>query len=189
MLITLRGKRAGISLVEVIVALALLLIMTVAVMPSLAGTRDRDRVLAAAAELDEIMFAMGNMRSDNQDWPGRISHLSYPITTSDVNVCGGTYPNGKVNNWDGPYLARVVPPTGLELGIGVAQDSLVRQVLTGQHALMLLEIDGVSEEDAIELNRLLDADGSATGGAIRWTITDAASGMARVQLARPIKGC
>ena len=182
-------NRRGMSMIELIVAMALLLAITAVIVPSVAGTRDRDRVLAAAAELEDIMFAMGNMRSDNQDWPSRISHVSYPITTADVNICGSTYPNGKVNNWDGPYLARVVPTTGLNIGIGVVQDALVRQVISGQDAIMFIEIIDVTEEDAIELNRLLDADNSATAGAVRWTITDAASGLARVQLGRPIKGC
>jgi hypothetical protein len=54
---------------------------------------------------------------------------------------------------------------------------------------MIIVIDDVSEEDAVELNRQLDNDGSATAGAIRWTVTDAAAGIVQVSFHRPIKNC
>lgn len=190
----MRG-RAGISLIEVAVAVVVVVLLAAAVSPGVVRTLDRERVETATYELQKLADGLHTMRSDNQDWPGRISHLVIPITETQRNVCGDFYNNGRVNNWDGPYFDRVVPATGLPIGIGVARDSMSRvpPSATGrggsQIADVILVIEQVSEEDAVELNRLLDGDDSSTAGAVRWSVVDATTGMTEVQYVRPIKGC
>jgi type II secretory pathway pseudopilin PulG len=190
------GRRPGVSLIEVVVAMVMLLALAAAVLPTAIRPNDRERMRLAVEELDMISAALQAMRADNQDWPRRIRQLSHPITRQDTNICGSFYQQGKVNSWlrSGPYIDRVVPPAGLHIGIGVVQDSIIRVPANAsgpggsQIASMIIVIEGVTEEDAIELNRQIDADDSGTGGAIRWSV-DAANGMARVEYARPIKGC
>src|SRR5688500_16713225 len=112
------SARSGLTLIEIVVVIVVLLILAAAIAPSMLGSLDRERVSTAAETLQDINDAMSEMRKDNQDWPGRLSHLSKAITTSDNNVCGNTYTSGKVSNWGGPYVDRLIPTTGLPVGIG-----------------------------------------------------------------------
>jgi type II secretory pathway pseudopilin PulG len=186
-------NRPGLSLVEIAVAVVVVLLLAGAALPGLVAPRDRARVDRAVLELYRITDAMSTMRGDNQDWPGRVSHLARPIVVGERNVCGdwsnqGTYGPGKVNNWAGPYIDRMVPAAGLDIGIGVVQDSVVREPLQGNNAYLVLEIHRVSEEDAIELSRRVDGNVSATEGTVQWSPADAA-GLVRVEYRRPIRGC
>ena len=183
------GGRPGLTLLEVMIAIAIIAILAATVAPNFIGALDRKRVDASAEALVEIMEAMTTMRLDNQDWPGSISHMAEPITTSMTNVCGNGYPTGKVNNWEGPYLDRPIPASGLPIGVGIAEDVFVREVVSGNDAYLKIQITDVSEEDAIALNHVLDADSSATGGAFRWNTPADAEGMVTAFYLRPIRGC
>jgi type II secretory pathway pseudopilin PulG len=175
-------------MIEIVVALAVIAVLTAAVAPSLIGVLDRKRVESAAETLEVLIAAMTTMRGDNQDWPGRLTHLAWPITVADRNICGSTYASGRVNNWAGPYLDRNIPAGGLPIGIGIARDSLVREVISGNDSYLKIRIDQVMEEDALALDRLKDGDGSA-GGSVRWDTPPDANGQVTVFFLRPIRGC
>lgn len=172
---------------EVLVAIVIILILTAALAPTLLGVLDRKRVESARESLDALVTAMTEMRADNQDWPGKLSHLATPITTADRNICGSTYSAGKVGNWGGPYVARVVQSTGFPIAIGTARDSLVRELISGNDAYLKIQVDSVAQEDATELDKLYDNDGSA-GGTVRWSASSG-SGLVTLFFLRPIRGC
>ena len=185
--------RAGVTLIEMVVVIAVLLILAAAIVPSMIGTLDRDRVASSIEVYQSITDAMSDMRADNQDWPGRLSHLSRPITTSDKNVCwpGTNYTAGRVSNWAGPYLDRVVPSTGLPIGIGTIRDSIYRSQLSGNDALLTIETNGVSAEDALAVNAQVDNDGDVAGrtaGTVQWTVPSV-DGVVTLYYFRPIRGC
>lgn len=186
--------RSGVSLVETMVAVAMVVILASVFIPNLLASTDRLQVQEAAVKLEELMDAITFMRYDNQDWPQRLSHVSSPITTNDQNICGRTYNQGRVNNWDGPYVDYLFPPAGLPIGIGHVRDLMDREVLSGNPqgggaiSLVRMYVDNVPEELAIELNRIVDADGDATAGTIRWSAAGA-SGLTTVEWARTVKGC
>ncbi len=184
-------RRPGLTLIEIVVVIAVLLILAVAVTPSMITNLNRDRVSTAVETFQDLTEAMSEMRKDNQDWPGKLSHLARPITTSDRNVCGVTYASGKVSNWGGPYLDRSVPSTGLPLSIGVAKDTLYRSALSGQDGLLTMEVPSVSQEDALAVNASVDNDGDVAGrttGTVQWSTTDA-EGLVTLFYYRPIRGC
>ncbi|MGQ0813176.1 MAG: prepilin-type N-terminal cleavage/methylation domain-containing protein [Gemmatimonadota bacterium] len=182
--------RAGLTLVEVIVVIVVSVILAAAIVPSLIGALDRERVQASVDAMQGVTDAMSELRQDNQDWPGRISHLSAPITTSMTNVCGNTYTTGRVTNWAGPYLDRVVPSTGVPIGIGVLKDTTYRSFVTGNDGLLTMEILNVTLEDARGLNTTVDGDGDVAGqtiGTVRWSAP--VNGMVTTYYYRPIRGC
>lgn len=175
------------TLIEVVVAVAIVLSLAAAMAPGMIGVLDRQRVASARESLDAIVNAMTKMRGDNQDWPLRLSHLVVPITTGDQNICGNTYSPGKVSQWAGPYLDRNVPATGIPIGIGTARDLLVREVISGNDAYLKIQVDSVVEEDASALDKIYDGDGAANGS-IRWTGTSP-TGQVTLYMLRPIRGC
>ena len=180
-------RRPGVTLIEVIVAVVIVLVLTAALTPSLIGVLDRKRVETAKENFDALVTAMSDMRADNQDWPGRLSHMTTAITTSDRNICGATYSAGKVSNWAGPYLSRVIPTSGFPIGIGTARDSLVRELISGNDSYLKIQVDSVTQENAADLDRLYDSDGSAAG-TVRWGAVSA-TGQVTLFFLRPIRGC
>lgn len=196
-------QRSGVSLIETLVAVALVVALATAFLPNLLASTDRARSQAAALILEELSDGITTARFDNQDWPSQLSHLTVTITTNDQNICGDTYRPGKVNNWDGPYHHRVFPPTGLPIGIGTVRDTLGRVIISGggggpgqggggggggaiSHLKIL--VDSVPVEDARELNRIVDADDDPAAGTIRWGGVSG-SGLTTVEWVRTIKGC
>jgi type II secretory pathway pseudopilin PulG len=180
-------RRSGLTLVEVVVAVLIIVLLTAALTPSLIGVLDRERVDEAKETLDGLVAGMTEMRNDNQDWPSRLSHLTTPITTSDRNICGANYSAGKVSNWAGPYLSRVIPTTGFPIAIGIARDSLVREIIGGTDAYAKIQVDSVKAEDASDLDKVYDNDGSAAG-TVRWG-SASATGQVTLFFLRPIRGC
>jgi type II secretory pathway pseudopilin PulG len=182
-----RRVRNGLTLIEIVVAVAIIMILVASLAPSLVGVLDRKRIEGAEETLSSLTAAMSEMRADNQDWPSRLSHLSTAITTADKNICGVTYSSGKVSNWAGPYVARVIQPTGFPIGIGMARDSLVRELVSGTDGYIKIQVDSVTQEDASDLDKLVDNDGSAAG-TVRWGSTSA-TGQVTLFFLRPIRGC
>ena len=186
-------RRRGFTLTETLVAVAIMVIMAAAVLPTMVTSDRRALVQEAAIVLEELGDAITRARYDNQDWPANLRHLTIPITTADANICGDTYNNGRVNNWDGPYFDRMFPVGGLPIGIGTVRDAMGRIVLSGNPqsggsvSHVLIFIDEVEEEDALELDRIVDGDGGAAG-TVRWVAPDA-SGLTTVTWYRIVKGC
>lgn len=185
-------QRSGVSLIETIVAVALVILLAAAFIPNLLASTDRLRVAHAALTLETIMDAMTDARLDNQDWPGRVSQLTTGITTADQNACGSFYNPGRVQNWDGPYLDQFVPPAGLPLGIGFLQDPIARVVLSGggrgQISELKLVVEGAAEEDVLELSRLVDGNEDPAGPTIRWTPPTGGE-LITFEWVRTVKGC
>ncbi len=132
-----------------------------------------DRILLAADILfrfkTEIIGTDPSFYERLKVYPGRLSHLVYPITTAQRNSCGQFYKaSPDVNNWRGPY--HPVPwvsgdPYVLALGI-VAQDSTVTTTFTnGALALAIVMID-VQLADAQALDARIDG---VTGDTISYT--------------------
>jgi type II secretory pathway pseudopilin PulG len=180
-------RRSGLTLVEVVVAVLIIVLLAAALTPSLIGVLDRERVDEAKESLDALVAGMTKMRDDNQDWPSRLSHLTTPITTSDKNICQATYSSGKVSNWAGPYLSRVIPTAGFPIGIGTVRDSIVREMIGGTDSYAKIQVDSVKAEYAADLDKLYDNDGSAAG-TVRWGSTSA-TGQVTLFFLRPIRGC
>lgn len=183
-----RRQHPGFGLIEVIIAVAIMMLLAATVLPNLMGVFDRARVDNAEKSLKALIDGMSEMRADNQDWPGRLSHLVTPITTADLNICGSTYPVGKVGNWGGPYLDRLIPSTGVPVAIGIAQNQLVREVISGNDAYLIIQVSGVTEEDAQQLNLQVDADNSFTSGTVVYSAAGP-DGLVTLSYRRPIRGC
>lgn len=118
--------RAGFTLLEVIVVVMAMLIMAAVVTPNVATRMAEERVERSSALLREIAANIERFEVDVKDYPGTLSQLVDPIDQQDRSSCGKTFSKGHVDKWEGPYVGRLLPPGGIPVGIGLAQDALVR---------------------------------------------------------------
>src|SRR5687767_8873289 len=118
------GRRGGFTLIEVVVALAIMVMIAATVSPSIIGYLDRTRLEEAVESLEALRDAALAFYDDVDDYPSELTHLTEPISGDDDNSCGSSYGNGQANRWTGPYLTRIIPATGLPIFIGTAQNEL-----------------------------------------------------------------
>ena len=181
--------RGAFTLVEVIVAVAVVTILAAAILPGLVRSLEVARVDRAQELFETFADGIDDFRADVPRYPSRLSQLVTEISSADDNSCGANFSNGHANQWDGPYVRRVITTTGVAIGIGTAEDLLVRVPPTASSALLMISVENVKLEDALELNERYDVDGgSGTAGTIRWTTPDA-QGLTNLFFAMPVNGC
>jgi type II secretory pathway pseudopilin PulG len=185
-------------LLEVVVAIAIMLLLAAAITPVIISGLDAARVdqtakilanIAAGAQaFDDEIGSNAGPPASRSEYPLELTHLVNPITTSQLNVCNRAYDTGDTGAWNGPYLTQAVPPTGIKTGIGTVNITTV--LLT--NTTMAFRIPSVSWEDANALNDLVDGDGSTAagspGGTVRFGAADV-NDLVTVDYVIPIQSC
>ena len=92
-----RGQ-AGITLIEMLVVVTIIALFAALVAPSMLNKTDAARVVAAHAQINSFMTALGAYKLDTG---------VYPSTEMGLHVLR-TRPQN-VNNWQGPYLPKEIP--------------------------------------------------------------------------------
>jgi type II secretory pathway pseudopilin PulG len=182
--------RLGFSVLEVMISLAIIVTLAVVIVPSVDLLIEKARMDLIEDQLRKIEDGITAFRDKTATNPGRLYHLSRPITTGDSTPCG-TYSNQEVNAWagtpptGGPYVNEVFPDGPIKIAtFGTADPVLVRdpptQGGTQRYAFLYYTISGVTRTDAIEINERID--GSADldpsspdnlTGTIQWDNPDA----------------
>jgi prepilin-type N-terminal cleavage/methylation domain-containing protein len=172
------GRRSAFTLVEVIVALAVILILAAVAVPQLGGYLDQKRVEETAALLAQLRDALfgpaTSFRAEVGANASRLSHLSTPIVNGDDDSCGSNYSNGERGNWPdgGPYINWIIDPAaGLRTPIGQAQDLLERVPVNGGGSTGRLRIrfpNTVTLVDAQALDVYVDGVQNGTSGVVHW---------------------
>jgi prepilin-type N-terminal cleavage/methylation domain-containing protein len=189
-----RAAARGFSLLEVVVALAILMMLAAVALPTLSATLDQARVDATAKQLETIRNALYDPSSNGHAFfqeinanAGRLSELSSVIVSNNEsyatgtdNSCGDDFSNGDVNRWEsnGPFVNFPIDRnTGLVTPIGIAADSLTRIPNDDQPGVLRINfINSVDVEDARRLDATIDGGNGSSAGAVRW-LTPSADGM------------
>ncbi|RMD83323.1 MAG: type II secretion system protein GspG [Candidatus Dadabacteria bacterium] len=93
-----RKRRAGFTLVELLVVMVILGLLASIVLPNFLGQARKARVKTARVQIKTLETALDAFALDN----GR-----YPTTEEGLQALVERPPNAK--NWDGPYLKKSVP--------------------------------------------------------------------------------
>ena len=182
---TLKRKRSGFSLAEILVAMAILAVVAGVVIPSIGGqlrSGDESRV---QQDLDAIRGGSEQFLADVRRYPASIGQLTnVPLAPTHSALVGGTYNAGQVGRWRGPYITKdstIAVKTGFDATITSAFDTAtVNGIL-----FLRVTIASFDSTNAIRLDRKMD-DGDATTGLIRWTVGTSPSGTLRY-LAMPVQ--
>jgi len=95
---SLRGTQAGITLIEMLVVLTIIALFAALVVPRMLKKSDTARVVAARAQINSFMTALGAYKLDTG---------LYPSTELGLQALREK-PQG-LNNWQGPYLPQEIP--------------------------------------------------------------------------------
>src|SRR5688572_18153316 len=109
---TIGKSRGGFSLIEIVIALAILVTIAATVTPVMMGALDRSRMEEGLETLLALAGAVNEFEKDVTDYPSLLTQLTEPISSGDHNSCGSNYGSGNANGWRGPYLPRIIPESG-----------------------------------------------------------------------------
>jgi prepilin-type N-terminal cleavage/methylation domain-containing protein len=183
-----RHHLAGFTLVEVIVALAVILILAAVALPNVTGFLDQKRIDATVTQLATVRDALFNPAAGNNAFyqqvtknAGRLSELDSVIIAANVysdNSCGATFNNGDRTAWlsKGPFMTYNSEHfTGMMTPIGMAEDTLTRDV-SYNPAKNRITFLNASLADAQLLDAAVENDGF-NAGIVRWTPLNGVNGL------------
>lgn len=188
------GHKSAFTLVEVIVAAAIIAALSAVIFPVVAEQVERRRVDSAITSLKRLADAVTAFRANVGMNPGRLVHLSSPITGTDVNSCGATYGTPAANAWAGPYYTKqILVSTGLPLSednLGRVQNVLVRApVGVATPGSLAFQVTAIPLDKVTEIDASVDGDGGAATGRVRWTTPADANGHVTMSYHVAINGC
>jgi len=92
-----RNKRAGVTLIEMMVVVVIIALFAALVLPRMMGQADKARKTAARAQINAFMTALGSYKLDTG---------SYPTTEQGLQALRAKPEN--VSNWQGPYTDKEI---------------------------------------------------------------------------------
>lgn len=149
---------------------------------------DREIYDEAAGDLYDLTQAIvGNRPTPYQNsfrwvigvYPGKLSDLTTPITTSGTNICGNAYTNpGNTANWTEPFWSQFISTNGAVVAPRfTAQDALVRLTAVPTPGFNLqgtfaIRFPSVALADARGLDLAVDDALNGAAGTVRYAGTD-----------------
>jgi prepilin-type N-terminal cleavage/methylation domain-containing protein len=184
-----RDHLAGFTLVEVIVALAVILILAAVALPNLTGFLDQKRIDATVTQLTNVHQSLFNTTAGANAFfqqvnanAGRLSELDSAIISANAytqDICKANFSVAERNAWNtnGPFMTyNSDHTTGMMTPIGMAEDTLTRDV-SYNPAKARMTFLSVSLVDADLVDKAIENDGFNAGN-VRWTPQNGnASGM------------
>lgn len=185
---------------EAVIATGILAIIGAAVLSSVASYQKQKLIKQTAEELLTIGAAVQKfeLTANVATYPGKLSDLTNEITLTDATSCPTrtyTAEGATVAKWrvGGPYLDRVVPTTGLQLSVGVADNFLTRSSGVNLVGFLLVTVPNFEYADALALNDVVDGPADVETvdlrnlkGAIRWYVVPSASSTVPLLFAIPL---
>lgn len=151
-------RRSGFALPWIILTIAIIAALAAVATPSLTTADDRARALNAAAQLKSIADGFVAYGPLVGSYPGRVSAMSVPITTSSKNTCGQNMTGAQVTTWTtgAPYTSFYTPANGVWTDIGRVRDSVPIRTSPPVKTPIFVELPGVSGEAAAMLKLVVD---------------------------------
>lgn len=191
-----RKRRFGFTLIEILVTTVVIAVLAAVVLPTVAkqtSAADPARVLSDLANIKMgIEVFANNMRPD---FPSDLEDIVNAPTQSTATVVSGVYDDLSLSgvryantaNWKGPYVAQALPEgfttasglTPWRAGAnGFYNNAILRcditavaactPVTSGTGAYVTLLLEGLSSNEATNIDNLLDGGIGSTSGTFRY---------------------
>lgn len=169
-------KRLGFTLPEVLVTIAIIATLAAVLLPALTGQISKGDSTRAAEDLKAVQTAVTAFVSDVRRYPGKLEHLTEPITTSDYDALSSTYPDGLSSKWNGPYLNKQLETNGtLKTTFGAFIQSDFTDTLVVSSTYLAVRFAPISDADFAKLDALIDDSANSSTGLLRLNASGTAT--------------
>lgn len=167
------ARRAGLTVVEVVVAVVILAFLAALMMPVMRGRMIAADAGALASTLRSIRQGIDSYREHTGWYPSSMFQLQFIPGSGDsplTNSCGAAVAQAPLANaWRGAYVAQRVGPEGMQVGAMTVSPDFTRLAVTGTAAYLGITVSEVPEPVANRVDEIFDGELSLTTGAITWT--------------------
>jgi prepilin-type N-terminal cleavage/methylation domain-containing protein len=179
-------RRAAFTLVEILVAVAILAAIAAVALPTVNGAIERSRITRMSEDLVAIAQAIREYEKHVGTYPMDLDQLTTkPIAGTDKNSCGVTLTAPEVALWRGPYLPNALP---IIEGEDTIFDNLKRKNgSTKNPDILQISIRQPPASTAYKLDSIFDGDTDLSDGTITWNTNTFPKGQMLYSL--PIQGC
>ena len=171
-------KRAGFTIIEVVVTLAIMSIALATVVMTTRGRIEESEAAALTSTLEAYRTAIVNYRAHVGVWPQVSRQLAFPPdavanpNVNDDNICGASVTAAQIAAWRGPYLAQLLRLEGHQVGDATLQNMFARDPATTSVAGdLIISVNNVEEAVAKMVDEALDGKPFNFGtGTVRYTV-------------------
>ena len=165
------AKRAGFTLAEVLVILAIIAALAAVILPTVTNQVQKAELNRVESDFTNLRTGMEAFTVDVHRYPGDLHDLGTPISGTDADIDGTAYSGGLQSRWDGPYVDRVVASTAdtaFETGFGLYILNDLQSVAYGNgvNYITVTAVDAATTEFD-RLDELLDGGDGASAGRVR----------------------
>lgn len=153
----MKTKAVGFTLIEILVALAIMAALTAILYPAVSGKVRDARTSAIAQSLQGYAQAISEFKKATTRYPGSLNLLTIaPVGSTDKDICGNVLSTTPASLWRGPYMTRVMPPGGMPMGDAVILPAL-RRATSGTEIYLMVDLTGVESSTTGDLEAQFDA--------------------------------
>lgn len=179
--------RRGLTLLEILIAIAMMAIIAAVVYPTVAGQLRTGQSAALGNQLANLRDAIANYQQNVGAYPRLLTQLTNTPVAGDDDSCAANLSLAERSAWRGPYINRAIVGA-MPVGEAFVQTTMVRvpaNTATTQAGMLQIQATGVPNDVANDLESRFDGNADLTAGNVIWTT--AAGGTLTFQI--PIRGC
>jgi prepilin-type N-terminal cleavage/methylation domain-containing protein len=153
-------SRAGFTLLEILVALALIGLLAGALVPTVLNQLGKGESNRFVEDLRSVGEATKSFRTDVSRWPGGLSQLVQTPASGATDVQGNVIPAVALTRWSGPYLERSSLQSGgtLTTAAGANIQANFQPVSWRGTPYLAIRVAGVTQAQARAVSLIVDGD-------------------------------
>lgn len=202
-MLTYGERRYGFTLVEVIIAMAILVILSAILVPGLTRQLSTSQGSNLVQDIRAINSGIQEFRENVGRYPTSVSQLTtFASGSVQSDACGMTIPANNVNQWRGPYIGLTPLATGIPSGdasilLPLTRTPATTSSSTSMDGVLSFDIISVDSVSAAEVENALDGvSGDNTiysTGTVLWSPTGGIAGtlgyIGTITVKLPVRGC
>lgn len=178
-------SRAGFTLVELAVTLAIIALVAGFIMTRMVGRTVDGEAAALSRNLASVGDAVTAFRNDVRRYPSELSYLTTKPGNGTTDSCGSALPARFRTYWRGPYTERSISTAGITSGTSVIRNALTRVVPAD--TVLRISVEEVDQGVAELVDRSFEVSPNLSAGSVQWL--DAGGGRGTLTYDLPVRGC
>lgn len=172
-----RSRRAGFTLPEVLVTVAIVAILAAVVVPAVTNQISKGETGSVASAVTSYSTGVTAFVTDVRRYPQYLSQLTNKIQNTDNDLDNRPYGAASASGWRGPYTSAVTHTLGDSAPIGLAAYAVdtLRDTTLGSGATarryMVMSIATGDTSVARQIDVLLDRGDGNAAGVLQWGVT------------------